>query len=464
MMMFAICSFISQISLAQGISIDQYKKKLMVTESRKIAKKNKVFDITATFLSPRFRIADAYEDWEATRLTEDQIKIEEDKLIAKIRGEDRYLVSVTFKLLKGVSPKRLPVPDEFDKYVFLENDQGDFVKAELLQKPSINRIGAEDRAVFLFSFPKNKPDGTPFITDNTKYRKVVFTNLGDLGEDEARWQLPVKPPYAPLEIAGIMEKTGLVEPRVRDSQMRLGIEIIRAAINSYAIDHRGKFPLSIDTATLGKYLLNEKIPENPYLKRPMRNSKNIGDFTYTVSKDRTSYSLKGNYHGDVAIKLPTKVEKPTNVALGKPVSVTTNGAEDSLSYAGKSPSDITDGSLDYRPASDAVEDGCIGWSNDDYNETMVITITIDLQETYNIRKIRYHPGNVQRAETWNADIMESPFGRTPTNPGSPHRGAWAEQTGSITASKVTIKLEKTRRSYATNWLFIGEIEVWGTPI
>ena len=121
-MIFAICSLISHICLAQDISIDQYKKKLMVTESRKIAKKNEVFDITVTFLSPRFRIADAYQDWEARRLSEDQIKIEEDELIAKIKEEDRYLVSVTFKLLKGVSPKRLPVPDEFDKYVFLEND------------------------------------------------------------------------------------------------------------------------------------------------------------------------------------------------------------------------------------------------------------------------------------------------------------------------------------------------------
>lgn len=154
----------------------------------------------------------------------------------------------------------------------------------------------------------------------------------------------------------------------------------------------------------------------------------------------------------------------SNIALGKPVSVATNGARDSLSCAGDSPSDITDGSLDYRPASDGVEDGCVGWANGDYNELMVITITIDLQGIYNISKIRYNPGNCQRAETWNADIMESPFGRTPTNPGSSYRGAWTEQTGNITTSEVTIKLEKTRRSYATDWLFVGEIEVLGTPV
>jgi len=161
---------------------------------------------------------------------------------------------------------------------------------------------------------------------------------------------------------------------------------------------------------------------------------------------------------------PLNAEKLTNIALGKPVVVATNGAGDSNSYVGESPSDITDGSLDYQPASDRAEDGCVGWANSDYNEPMVITITIDLQGIYNISKIRYNPGNVQRAETWNADIMESLFGRTSTNPGSSYRGTWTEQTGSITASKVTIKLEKIRRSYATDWLFIGEIEVLGTPV
>lgn len=60
--------------------------------------------------------------------------------------------------------------------------------------------------------------------------------------------------------------------------------------------------------------------------------------------------------------------------------------------------------------------------------------------------------------------MESPFGRTTTNVGSSYLGAWTEHTGNTTASKVTIKLEKTTRFDATNWLFIGEIEVWGTPL
>jgi len=160
-----------------------------------------------------------------------------------------------------------------------------------------------------------------------------------------------------------------------------------------------------------------------------------------------------------------KEKAVSNVALGKPCITITNRAEDySDGHAGEWPRDITDGNLAYEPVSSGREDGCIAWENRDREQLLVVTVTIDLEGAYNITKIRYNPGNCQRAETWNGDIMESPFGRTPTNPGSSYRGAWTEQTGSIAASKVTIKLEKTRRSDATNWLFIGEIEVWGTPL
>ena len=42
-------------------------------------------------------------------------------------------------------------------------------------------------------------------------------------------------------------------------------------------------------------------------------------------------------------------------------------------------------------------------------------------------------------------------------------GVWTEITGNITASEVTIRLEKTRTSTTTDWLFIGEIEIYGVP-
>ena len=161
---------------------------------------------------------------------------------------------------------------------------------------------------------------------------------------------------------------------------------------------------------------------------------------------------------------PIQVSAPEeeNVALHKPVSVTVTGNITAEGYEGygKWPEDITDGRLD---ASYEEDDGTVGWVNSQYNSLMTIKVTIDLQGTYRINRILYNMGNVQRAETWNADTMSSLFGTISTNSGSPYRGTWTEHTGDATLYKVDIVFTKTRTSWATDWLFIGEIEVYGVP-
>lgn len=151
-----------------------------------------------------------------------------------------------------------------------------------------------------------------------------------------------------------------------------------------------------------------------------------------------------------------------DVAFRKPVFITTNGADD-VSDAGdrcNTSSEVTDGYL-FKTSGNCADDGVIGFQNHDYNELMEVTVTINLQKRYNISKIRYNPGNVQRAESWNADLMITPFGRTRTTPGSPNTGAWTEQTGSLVASSVKIVFQKTRHTWNDDWLFIGEIEIIG---
>jgi hypothetical protein len=168
--------------------------------------------------------------------------------------------------------------------------------------------------------------------------------------------------------------------------------------------------------------------------------------------------------GDLTlVEWATVVPLAENVAAARPVVVTTNGVDDDRENPGIEPADITDGRLDYLAAGDALDDGVVGYVNDDLNQPMVITVTIDLQGTYDVSNIRYNMGDVQRADTWNADLMTTPFGTTPTNPGTPGHGAWTEHTGSATLSSVTIVLEKTRVSFETDWLFIGEIQVYGVP-
>lgn len=158
------------------------------------------------------------------------------------------------------------------------------------------------------------------------------------------------------------------------------------------------------------------------------------------------------------------VKKEYNVALNKPVSITTNGANDQCAGCGNKPSDVTDGSLSYLPVSgDAPDDGCVGFVNNDYRQLMIINVSINLQQTYHITKIRYNPGDVEH-ETWNADLMVTPFGSTPTNHGSTYSGTWTELTGSLIASTITIALQKTRKSDETDWLFIGEVEIMGFDV
>lgn len=249
----------------------------------------------------------------------------------------------------------------------------------------------------------------------------------------------------------------------------------------FTITNKGTAPITFNILTVGGHDPDGQVADFTFRRDITLNPNQSYNYEGTLTLTKA-----GNYHFFCAYQTPdgkwnTSVDLGAgltdedriedilvtlnNVALGKPCTVITNGAEDySDGHPGEWPRDITGGRLAYQPVSSGKEDGCIAWQNEDHDELFVVTVTIDLGATHNITKIRYNPGNCERAETWNADIMESPFGKTPTNPGSPYQGTWTEQTGSITTSKVTIKLEKTRRSWATDWLFIGEIEVWGTSI
>jgi hypothetical protein len=159
---------------------------------------------------------------------------------------------------------------------------------------------------------------------------------------------------------------------------------------------------------------------------------------------------------------------PTNIALNKPVVITISAEWDTDSADGIAPTDVTDGSLGYIRGS--LEYGCVGYVNHDYKQAASVIVTIDLEGSYEITKIRFNMGNVERAETWGADTIVTPFGEAAITPGLSYTsaaegvGAWTELTGNIVASEVMIRLEKTRTSTVTDWLFIGEIEVYGIPV
>lgn len=139
-----------------------------------------------------------------------------------------------------------------------------------------------------------------------------------------------------------------------------------------------------------------------------------------------------------------------NLALGKSVTYTTNGAWDGTQGTIDS---VVDGSLDKVDS--------MGFSNGTWNELAMVMVTIDLGEAYYVNEIRYNMGDVDNADTWNADLMISSMGVDGTNPGTPFAGAWTIQTGNLVTRYVTITFEKTRDIWNADWLFLGEIEIYG---
>lgn len=153
----------------------------------------------------------------------------------------------------------------------------------------------------------------------------------------------------------------------------------------------------------------------------------------------------------------------TNLAAGKPVTITVTGNDASLPYEGESSADVTDGSRSYIAPELRQEDGCIGWRNSEPGRTMTVTVRIDLLATCDVKTIRCGTGDTAHADTWAADTMTTSFGSTPVTAGAPSAGAWTTHYGSATGvTSVTVTLKKTNSGTNRDWMFIGEIEVYGT--
>ncbi len=159
---------------------------------------------------------------------------------------------------------------------------------------------------------------------------------------------------------------------------------------------------------------------------------------------------------------PIEENRPDyNVALHKQVTVHVSGNQADPGDGGD-PQVITDGRLNYDGNNDRKSmNGVCGWVNHIDGNTITVQVQINLEGRYRISKINYNQGDVSRAATWNADTMMTLFGTIPTNPGGEFRGSWATQTGDKIISSLGITLKKTKQSWDTDWLFIGEIEVYG---
>ena len=151
---------------------------------------------------------------------------------------------------------------------------------------------------------------------------------------------------------------------------------------------------------------------------------------------------------------------PRNVAFGKPVFLSTNGALAPLPgrpAAHLNTPAITDGNLKLPPTDATRPAGIELLYNPTWGGTQAVTITIDLQGAYKISSIRYHPGQGMPAAR--PDTITTPLGSGPARPTD--SAGWTTHSGQITADTIVITLHKTRRVVDTGMLAIGEIEVYG---
>lgn len=83
-----------------------------------------------------------------------------------------------------------------------------------------------------------------------------------------------------------------------DHRTREGLELVRECIETWARGHEGLYPpvASVDAAAdVGRHAGLRYWPHNPWFHTNMAQLRRKGDFTYSVSADRTSYAITAHY-------------------------------------------------------------------------------------------------------------------------------------------------------------------------
>lgn len=84
------------------------------------------------------------------------------------------------------------------------------------------------------------------------------------------------------------------DDKSKESSVEEGIQVIQIAVVAYAVDNDDLFPAAeeVTPEELGRYV--DSWPRNPYTGGPMARGTGPGEFTYTVTSDRNSYTLVGH--------------------------------------------------------------------------------------------------------------------------------------------------------------------------
>jgi len=108
----------------------------------------------------------------------------------------------------------------------------------------------------------------------------------------AIWGCGASPPTPAVTVTA----TPVVLPdtsAAQESAVKEGIHSLQVAVQSYAVDHKDKYPPAglVSEAGMAPYV--ETWPTNPYTNAPMAPGQSPGDYNYGVSPKRTQFKLVG---------------------------------------------------------------------------------------------------------------------------------------------------------------------------
>ena len=165
-------------------------------------------------LTPQYVIMYNYSGYLEKQYTEDMIMGKAQETI--ILFEDKIIATLLISYIGESTSAQIEIPDDFQEYIFLENDKGYYVRCEKVDIPSMGNVidFFNDTTTITLYFPLmyKKEEQKLSILENTEYIEFIVGGL-DFKENKIRYELPLfeMTEDIPVGLKALYEKLDLIE-------------------------------------------------------------------------------------------------------------------------------------------------------------------------------------------------------------------------------------------------------------
>lgn len=170
------------------------------------------FQIYALLMPVQWRILSVYHNCLEKRCNDEEIIKEMQELFSYLGKKLYFEVGVRF-VGGQFNYDKLSIPDNFENYIFLENDKGDFLRPLNFETKNLSSDEANwlnEEVSFRVDFPETyEKDGVEKSLLEGKYIKVVINGLG-FNNNSIKYELPLSGLFAdaPTEIKQLFSDFG----------------------------------------------------------------------------------------------------------------------------------------------------------------------------------------------------------------------------------------------------------------